>query len=158
MVKQQTPCCGETSTTALRTDSPSSPFTINRELAALSSAINYARREWKWDIQYPVPGRKLREPEGRVRWLSKAEAERLLEAASLEPKATHLPDFLRLALHTGCRKGEIAGVGAGSVRPSGRAHLPGGRPHQNEKTPERYAHLAPENVRSAVMAPESTEP
>jgi integrase len=81
--------------------------TINRELCVLSAAINYARREWEWEIPNPVPGRKLREPEGRVRWLTREEANRLLEASAREPQAPHLADFIRLALNTGCRKGEL---------------------------------------------------
>jgi integrase len=87
-----------------------SASTVNRELAVLSSAINYARREWEWDIPNPVPGRKLREPEGRVRWITREEATRLLEEAGRESQAGHLPDFIRLALNTGCRKGELLGL------------------------------------------------
>ncbi|MEZ5444574.1 MAG: site-specific integrase [Gammaproteobacteria bacterium] len=84
--------------------------TINRELCLLSSAINYARSEWDWDIPNPVTGRKLREPEGRTRRLTPAEAQSLLAAADAEVNAPHLGDFLRLALHTGCRKQELLGL------------------------------------------------
>lgn len=84
--------------------------TINRELCLLSAAINYARREWEWEIPNPVTGRKLREPEGRVRWISRAESEALLRAAEGEEQAPHLADFIRLALHTGCRKQELLGL------------------------------------------------
>ena len=38
------------------------PATINRELAVLSAAINYARREWEWELPNPVAGRKVPEP------------------------------------------------------------------------------------------------
>ncbi len=86
------------------------PATINRELCLLSAAINYVRREWEWDIPNPVSGRKLREPEGRVRWISKTEAQSLIVAAESEANASHLADFIRLALNTGCRKGEILGL------------------------------------------------
>ncbi len=86
------------------------PATINRELCLLSAAINHARREWEWDIPNPVNGRKLREPEGRVRWISRAEAAALLRAAEAEAQCEHLVDFIRLALHTGCRKGELLGL------------------------------------------------
>ena len=81
--------------------------TINRELGLLSSAINYARREWEWDIPNPVSGRKLKEPEGRVRWITRSEADALIQAAGNEPKAPHLADFIRLALNTGCRRDEL---------------------------------------------------
>ncbi len=76
----------------------------------LSVAINYARREWEWDIPNPVRGRKLKEPEGRVRWITQDEARGLVRAAELETNAHHLPDFIRLALHTGCRKQELLGL------------------------------------------------
>lgn len=84
--------------------------TINRELGVLSAAVNYARREWEWEIPNPVSGRKLKEPEGRTRWITRAEAERLMQAAQAEPQAAHLPDFIRVALHTGMRKGELLGL------------------------------------------------
>ncbi|MGH8613051.1 MAG: tyrosine-type recombinase/integrase [Gammaproteobacteria bacterium] len=84
--------------------------TINRELTVLSAAINYARREWEWEIPNPVSGRKLKEPEGRTRWITRAEAEGLIRAAQSESQAAHLPDFIRVALHTGMRKGEVLGL------------------------------------------------
>ena len=84
--------------------------TINRELCVLSAAINFARREWEWEIPNPVSGRKLKEPEGRMRWITRAEAERLIYAAQFEPLTSHLPDFIRMALHTGMRKGELFGL------------------------------------------------
>ena len=87
-----------------------SPGTINKEVGLLSSAINYARREWDWVIPNPAARRKLKEPEGRVRWITRAEAAALISAAESEPKAAHLADFIRLALHTGCRKGELLGL------------------------------------------------
>lgn len=78
--------------------------TINRELALLSAAINYANKEWEWALPNPVRGRKLKEPEGRVRWLTTEEAEKLVTAAEVEPRASHLSAFIRLALNTGCRR------------------------------------------------------
>ena len=64
--------------------------TINRELALLSAAINCANKEWEWALPNPLKGRKLKEPEGRVRWLTTEEAEKLVTAAEAEPKAPHL--------------------------------------------------------------------
>jgi integrase len=81
--------------------------TINRELGLLSSAFNYAREEWGWDIPNPAKGRRLKEPEGRVRWITREEADALISAAEREPKAPHLADFIRLALNTGCRRDEL---------------------------------------------------
>ena len=84
--------------------------TVNREIGLLSSAINYARNEWDWDIPNPAMGKRLREPEGRIRWLKKEEVSQLIEAAQTDPRATHLPDLIRLAVNTGMRKGEMLGL------------------------------------------------
>lgn len=87
------------------------PATINKELRCLSAALNYAQREWGWIAENPVSGRTLTEPEGRIRWLTADQAQSLLMAAENEPKASeHLPSFIRLALHTGMRKGEMLGL------------------------------------------------
>lgn len=88
-----------------------SDSTINRETALLSAAINHANREWDWDIPNPAKGRKLKEPEGRVRWLSLLEAEILTREAGKDRLAgLWLPEFIRLALNTGCRKNELTGL------------------------------------------------
>lgn len=84
--------------------------TINRELAFLSACINYCRSSLGWEMPNPITGRKLKEPEGRLRWLSYEQAVQLIQAAESEPKAPHLADFIRLALHTGMRRGEILGL------------------------------------------------
>lgn len=81
--------------------------TINREVSLLSAAINYAINELEWDINNPAQGRKLKIPEARIRWISRVEASALIQAAGTIPRADHLPDFLRLALHSGCRKNEL---------------------------------------------------
>ncbi len=94
---------------SLRKGQGVSPSTINRELALLSAAINYANREWDWNLPNVARGRKLREPEGRVRWITRSEGQALIAAAA-RTKSKVLPDFIRLALHTGCRKGELLGL------------------------------------------------
>jgi integrase len=81
--------------------------TINRELRLLSAAINDERREWDWDIPNPAQRRRLREPEGRVRWITRQEAEALTRAAEVEPQAQNLAHYIRLALNTGCRRDEL---------------------------------------------------
>ncbi|MEO5370090.1 MAG: site-specific integrase [Magnetococcus sp. DMHC-1] len=81
--------------------------TIRRELALFSVAVSFVRKELNWDIQNPISGRNLREPEGRVRWINQKEAELLISSALSEPKAPYLADFIRLALNTGCRKSEL---------------------------------------------------
>lgn len=83
------------------------PATINRELDMLSAAINYARKRWDWNIGNPCSGMSLREPEGRLRWISRAEADALIVEAEKDAKSPHLADFIRAALNTACRKSEL---------------------------------------------------
>jgi len=84
--------------------------TVNRELEVLSAAINFAGRELDWVIRNPVTGRMLKEPEGRLRWLTRPEAVTLIGAAEQQPKAPHLAPLIQLALHTGMRRGELLGL------------------------------------------------
>ena len=85
------------------------PATVNRELALLSAAINLANRDWEWGLPNPVAGRKLREPEGRIRWITRSEAAALVQAARGIARSPYLADFIVTALHTGCRSGELLG-------------------------------------------------
>ena len=81
--------------------------TVNRYLASLSVMYSVAVREWGWLQQNPVAKvSRLREPRGRVRFLSDAERERLLTAcrASRNP---YLYTIVVLALSTGARHSEI---------------------------------------------------
>ncbi|EXJ16953.1 integrase [Imhoffiella purpurea] len=84
--------------------------TINRELQALGGAINYANIHWQWNLPNPVKGNMLKEPDGRLRWITREEANRLIDAAQLQPKAAHLAPLITLALHTGMRRGEMLGL------------------------------------------------
>lgn len=84
-----------------------SPATVNRYLAALSHAFTIAVKEWGWADENPVRKvAKLREPRGRVRYLSDDERDRLLPAcqASSDPR---LYPLVMMALSTGARQGEI---------------------------------------------------
>ena len=47
----------------------------------LSAAFNYAIAKRGWKVANPVVGCKLPEPEGRVRWITRAEAAGLIQAA-----------------------------------------------------------------------------
>jgi integrase len=81
--------------------------TVNRYLALLSHACSVAEREWEWMDSNPL--RKvsgLEEPRGRVRFLSDAEKDRLLNAAKSNSHP-HLYAIVLIALTTGARKGEI---------------------------------------------------
>jgi integrase len=87
-----------------------SAATVNKEVGLFRAAINWARKELEWNIPNPFEGRKLREPAGRSRWLTQAEAAALIQAAEKVPKAGHVADFIRLGLYTGMRPGEILGL------------------------------------------------
>ena len=93
-----------------RKDDGVSNSTINRELEVLAAAITYAVREWEWRLPNPVTGRMLKEPEGRLRWLTRAQAVALIRVAEAEPKSPHLAPLITLALHTGMRRGELLGL------------------------------------------------
>jgi integrase len=87
-----------------------SPATANRFLSALSKAFSDAVREWHWLHENPLSRvAKERESQGRVRYLSDEERERLLEAC----RKSELPELyliVLLALTTGMRRGEILGI------------------------------------------------
>lgn len=83
------------------------PATVNRYLAVLSHALNVAIQEWGWLEASPLRRvRRLREPQGRVRYLDDAERQRLLEACAQSPNRVLLP-VVMLALATGARKHEL---------------------------------------------------
>lgn len=85
--------------------------TINKEIGLLSRAARWAGVEFGQALENPAAGLKLREPEGRVRWLTQRQAAALVAAAGrLGPRAGHLPELITLALHTGMRKGELLGL------------------------------------------------
>ena len=81
--------------------------TVNKEIGLLSAAINWANKDLGWEVSNPVLGRRLKQPAGRMRWLTVEEAKALISVAREEKKAPHLADFILLALHTGMRKGEL---------------------------------------------------
>ncbi len=81
--------------------------TINRELSLLSTAIKYVNSELDWDVPNIAIGRRQKEPEGRIRWITRAEAAALIRAARERTRAPHLADFIMLGLNTGMRKHEM---------------------------------------------------
>ncbi|MCK0543522.1 hypothetical protein JTE78_12190 [Pseudomonas syringae pv. aptata] len=89
---------------SLRMKAGKSAATVNRELAALSAAINWCAVELEWKLPNPVKGRTLREAESRVRWLTRAEVESLCREARRQRGGDMLEAFIRLAVNTGCRK------------------------------------------------------
>jgi integrase len=100
-----------------------SPGTVNRYLNALSSVFTWAcNPEQGLADRHPVREvHRLKEPAGRVRWLSRpideesSELERLL-AACRESKSAILFDLVMLLLSTGCRLNEILHIRRQDVR------------------------------------------
>lgn len=80
------------------------PATVNRYLALIRNLLKIARDEWQWIDSIP----KIRLLPGEVerdRWLTREEADRLIEATP-----EHLAALIRFALATGCRAREITGL------------------------------------------------
>lgn len=86
---------------------PRSPATVNRYLAILSHAFAVASKEWGWIDDNPLRNvTKKKEPRGRMRYLTDAEREALLQACS-QSECSYLYAIVVFALCTGARKGEI---------------------------------------------------
>jgi integrase len=96
--------------------------TIKREAGILSAAFNHVIQKHGWKVTNPCIAADLpSDPKGRVRFLTRPEAARLVQAArkpvtqSGKPlcdfhKSPVLADFIELALNTGCRKQELLGL------------------------------------------------
>jgi integrase len=81
--------------------------TVNYYLRTLSPALTVAVTEWGWLDDSPMRKvTKLKEPRGRVRFLSNEERERLLAACQVS-KNTSLYTIVVLALATGGRQQEL---------------------------------------------------
>jgi len=77
------------------------PATRNRYLSTIRRMLNLCR-EWGWITAVPIL-RPEQEPKVRIRWITQAEAQRLLAAISRD----WLRDVTAFALATGMRAGEI---------------------------------------------------
>ena len=75
--------------------------TVNRALEIVRRILNLAHQEWGWLNRVPRI-RMLKEPNRRIRFLTREEADRLHEALP-----EHLRPVVRFALATGCRMSEI---------------------------------------------------
>ncbi len=84
-----------------------SEATVRHELNTISAAYKTAIREWGIPVSNPV-SRVKRPSAGRERKRRISEAE--VEAVIQHSKTKELPDFLRLAVATGMRRGEIVGL------------------------------------------------
>lgn len=77
------------------------PATVNRMLATLSTVLNRAYKDWEWLEKVPhIKKLKLTEPP--VRWITKAEAHRLLQCLP-----EHLAAMAAFTLATGLREQNV---------------------------------------------------
>jgi integrase len=91
-----------------RTKRAYSAAAVNRPLATLRHLLTLAREEW--EVLSAVPRVRLeKEPQGRLRWLTKEEASRLLGKCDAS-KNPLLGAIVQLALGTGMRREEILGL------------------------------------------------
>ena len=87
-----------------------SSASINRYMAVLSSIFSVAVREWQWVEENPVKKiKKLKESEGRNRFLSEDEIDRLIKACR-GSRNKNLLLVVVLSLSTGARQMEIWGL------------------------------------------------
>ncbi|WP_454696695.1 tyrosine-type recombinase/integrase [Achromobacter aegrifaciens] len=91
----------------LRQSAGVSPATINRELDDMSAAINWYNFLHELHLPNALVGMALAVPEGRTRWITRGEAQRMIALAQATAGRPHLPSFIQLALHTGCRRNEL---------------------------------------------------
>jgi integrase len=84
--------------------------TVVRYMAALSHVYSYAVNEWEWLDSSPLKRvKKPKEPRGRARFLTDDEREALLKACR-ESQSKFLYPLVVIAISTGMRHGEIAGL------------------------------------------------
>lgn len=114
------------------------PATVRRELTTLRAALKFAHRE---GYVTSVPSVWMpAKPEGKKRWLTKAEAAQLLNAARTARSAVrlYLPLFILVSLYTGARKEAILSLrwdqvdfrrGRINFNPPGREATSKGRAH-----------------------------
>ena len=78
--------------------------TVNRVLEVVRRLLRKACNEWEWIDRVPAV-RMLPEPKKRVRWITRNEADRLVEALPI-----HLADIVRFSLETGLRRANVIGL------------------------------------------------
>ncbi len=96
-------------------DGPVSNSTVNRYHAALAHALTVAEKQYGWIENNPmrrVP--KLKEPQGRVRYLLDDERVALLDACR-ESSNPYLLPMVLMAITTGMRRGEIESLTWGDI-------------------------------------------
>ena len=88
-----------------RCDENAKPSTINRELAVISHLLNKAL-DWQWIEAKPCNIKKLRENNGRIKYLTLAQLETVLTCAKSHSNP-HIYAFIKVAIGTSMRLMEI---------------------------------------------------
>ena len=84
------------------------PATANRSLSIVSAVLNHAKKRG-WIQSVPnIPTTK--EKERRLRYLSRSEAESLLNILRGRPRSQHLADMVQFSLATGLRESNVTGL------------------------------------------------
>jgi integrase len=78
--------------------------TVNRTMEVVRAVLRKAAFDWEWLERVPRV-RMLSEPKRRIRWITKEEAERLIDALP-----SHLAAMVRFSLETGLRKANVTGL------------------------------------------------
>jgi integrase len=103
-------CRDKLSATNTKRNKPTSNATVNRYIAALSTAFTIAIKEWGWLDDNPIRKvNKLKEPDGRSECLSDENRRKLLTACK-ESTNEFLHLIVMLALSTGARKMEVGSL------------------------------------------------
>jgi integrase len=77
---------------------------VNRITALVRAVLRKAEREWGWLDRAPSV-RRLKEAPGRIRWITREEADRLIDELP-----EHLAAAARFSLATGLRAGNVSGL------------------------------------------------
>jgi integrase len=77
---------------------------VNRTMEVIRAVLRKAANDWEWLDRVPKV-RMLPEPNRRVRWLTRDEAERVLAALP-----SHLAAMARFSLETGLRRANVTGL------------------------------------------------
>lgn len=95
-------------------ESDVSDTTINRILSLIRAILNRAMNEWEWIDSVPKI-KMLKEPPGRIRWLTHQEANKLLKELP-----EHLAAMMRFTLATGLREANVTHLEWGQIDMSRR--------------------------------------
>jgi len=84
------------------------PATANRTLEVMRSVLRMAlKRQW---LKMLPPIEFLDEPDGRIRWITPEEADRLIHELSQSKRTTPLAEMVRFSLATGLRESNVTGL------------------------------------------------